>query len=141
MEIKDKIRGWNIIEHYLLKVRDARYRSALKAELAARAEKYWGWLPVKADFDHPDLDAWEENFVRQIEIAIQYGVKPKDFGGEAHKALCEMTNFVRHGGTLEEIPAEIRTPCIVELYQKVVQNEHRGLMELADSVINRLKHP
>ena len=141
MEIKDKIRGWNIIEHYLLKVRDARYRSALKAELAARAEKYWGWLPVKADFDHPDLDAWEENFVRQIEIAIQYGVKPKDFGGEAHKALCEMTIFVRHGGKLEDIPAEIRTPFIVELYQKIAQNEYKGLMEFIDSAINRLKRP
>lgn len=141
IELKDKIRGWNIIQQYLNKVRDYKYRTALTAELAARAEKYWGWAPVKVKETTPELDEWEQEFSRQIDVAIQFGIKPKNFGGEKHRCLCEMTRFVRAGGMLSEIPPEIRTPEIEKLYWEVHEKEHKGVMEVVDAFINRLKHP
>lgn len=140
MNIGDKVHAWHQIEQALRKIPDPIYRNAMRAELQARAEKLWGYCPASMTVKvEPELDDWERKFAKQIEIARMFGVKPRDFGKEQAQAKIEMLEFIRNGGTLDEIPAEIRTPFIVRLYEETKQKETEDIMALADYAINSLK--
>lgn len=142
MNIGNKVHAWHKIEDALRKVPDRVYRNAMRAELQARAEKDWGYCPATMTVKiEPELDEWEKTFIKQIQIATIFGVKPKGFGAETQKAIVEMYNFVRNGGTLSEIPPDIRTPFIVDLYNNVKKKEADDLMALVEYAINALKHP
>lgn len=137
----EKIRTWNALKEMLRKIHDYKTRNIYYKALLARACAEWGFNPEKPGQQVPTqnikLDDWEKEFVEDINDSITFGfnVRKQKQSRMFVETRRNMRDFVRHGGTLKDIPDDIRTPFIVDLYVQELIFNGEELLELADSVI------
>lgn len=137
---------WKFICDKLDKIKDPILRNVVRAQLAERARREWGFDPTdsankkKIKNAAPILDPWEQKFSKAIDAAITYGVKPSFIGEEAKEARANMMDFVRHGGMLSEIPDYIRCDAIDNLYYDCLESVHRDTIAAADNFIQNYQN-
>ena len=133
--------AWKFIKSQVAKVHDPDLRMAMMAELRKRALNDWGFNPENgklATNDDAVLDGWEKDFAGCIQktVSFELDVRKPQREAELHEARCRMRHFVENGGELMEIPEEIRTPFITQLYYEAVQWYGDQLVEARNATTN-----
>lgn len=131
--------AWKLIQNHLEKIQDTTFRNILLAIFCRRAIQEWGFDPETGDVAKDSdvkLDDWEKEFLQAINDAMAYGVNPRTEEQKAtrHLALSAMTDFIRHGGTLTQIPQEILTQNIIDLYFEALHNETTQLCQAMEDL-------
>lgn len=119
--VQGHVQAWKFLQAQGAKVKDPVLRNAMMAEFRKRALNEWGFDPDSgrlATKDDAVLDAWEQELADDISEYALYGVdtrveKRKATATEAH---ARMMDFVSKGGSLSDIPADVRSNTIVRLY-------------------------
>ena len=136
-----QMRAWKFLMEELQKIQDKDLKKAVIAEFRERALRDWGWDPATGNLAEPrtpELDEWEKDFVERVQLAQQLGVFIPDPALDA-ETRAEMRKFIRNGGTLLDIPENLRTPVIIDLFYAVLHEEGEELLGLADYFIKTHK--
>lgn len=132
--------AWKFLKEQTARVRDPILRNVMIAEFRKRALNEWGFDPettnISTDSD-VSLTDWEQDFVQDIQDTISYGFDTREEKRE--KTLDEtcacMQQFVNDGHTLSDIPEELRTPFITDLYLKCLYKQGDVLLQAADDLL------
>lgn len=122
--------AWKQLKGMVAKVEDPTLRNTMMAEFRKRAIRDWGYCPDDkysiAKKDTVELDDWEKELLKDIqkaelfELDLNYVRKDKH---EAERKELEknMYFFIKDGGSLADIPPEIRTDTVVDAYLRVLK--------------------
>lgn len=133
--------SWKFLKDCVSKIQDPILRNVMMAEFRKRAKQDWGFNPDSkygvAKNESVKLDDWEKEFVADIEKAIKYEIdtredKRKKTAKEAH---ARMMQFIETGGTLKEIPDDIRSDTIDKLYHDCLLEHGNNIMAEADRLL------
>lgn len=134
MNIQEQTKAWKFLKDCVAQVKDPTLRNVMMAEFRKRAQRDWGFNPdskyAVAKDDEVKLDDWEQEFVNDINDHKSFKVdtraeKRKQTAKESH---ARMMAFIERGGQLSDIPEDIRTDTITQLY-------HDCLMEYGDNLL------
>lgn len=131
--------AWKFLKQQLARVIDPILRNTMLAEFRQRALSEWGFDPDNGELAQDDdlvLQDWEQDLLQDIERFQTYGIKNKTkMKAVEAEAIENMRQFIRNGGTLADIPADIRSPYIDELYYECLVHMGKDTMAQADNVI------
>lgn len=135
----EQARAWAQLVTLISRIPDHRIREAMSAEFRDRAMREWGWCPSNsgAKESKPTLDEWEQQFYDDIQETLAYGVDARADKHETEEKefMANIRKFVRDGGTLLDIPDEIRTLTVVKAYYQLVDEEGRDLDAAVDNLL------
>lgn len=138
MNLQEQTKAWKFLKNCVAKVQDPTLRNVMMAEFRKRAIRDWGFNPDSkygvAKNESVKLDDWEQEFVADIEKANKYEIdtreeKRKKTAKEAH---ARMMMFIESGGQLSDIPEDIRTDTIKQLYHDCLLEYGNNLLAEAD---------
>lgn len=134
--------AWKFLQTQVSNVQDPILRNSMTAELRKRALNEWGFDPNTgrlASDDDVILDDWQQAFVADMKKTAQYelDVREEQRNRTIHETRSRMKLFVENGGTLSDIPDDIRTPYIEKLFYDTLYAYGDELMELANAVTNQ----
>ena len=134
--------AWKFLQTQTSKVQDPILRNTMMAEFRKRALSEWGFDPTTghlASDNDAVLDDWQQKFVADVQKTTQYelDVRKEQRNKTEHEAQSRMKAFVAGGGTLADIPEDIRAPYIEKLFYDTLYAYGDELMELANAVTNR----
>lgn len=140
--IQQQVQAWKFLKQQVAKVKDPVLRRAMMTEFRQRALRDWGYCPEDGSVAQKSdvvLNNWEQDFFKDVKGAADFGVDPRKEKREAelHEARCRMRQFVENGGCLMDIPEEIRTPFITNLFYEAVHWYGDQLMEAYDAVSDK----
>lgn len=138
--IQNYAQAWKFLKEQTAKVHDPILRNVMIAEFRKRALNEWGFDPettnISTDSD-VSLTDWEQDFMQDIQDTISYGFDTREEKRE--KTLDEtcacMQQFVNDGHTLSDIPEELKTPFITDLYLKCLHKQGDVLLQAADDLL------
>lgn len=127
--IQEQVRAWKQLKEMVAKVEDPTLRNAMMAEFRSRAINEWGYCPDDRNAtrkDIPALDSWERDLLDDIKKSQTFGVDTRAQKREAERKELEknMYFFVKDGGSLTDIPPEIRTDSVVDAYLRVLKKNY-----------------
>jgi hypothetical protein len=132
--------AWKFLKEQTAKVRDPLLRNAMMAEFRKRALNEWGFDPETGDLptiNDVKKDEWEEEFVEDMAVAEKFNIDTRE--EKRQKTLDEtcacIQQFVNDGHTLSDIPEELRTPFITDLYLKCLHKQGDVLLQAADDLL------
>ena len=132
--------AWKFLKEQTAKVRDPLLRNAMMAEFRKRALNEWGFDPETGDLptiNDVKKDDWEEEFVEDMAVAEKFNIDTRE--EKRKKTLDEtcacMQQFINNGHTLVDIPEELRTPFITNLYLKCLYRQGDVLLQAADDLL------
>lgn len=133
--------SWKFLKDCVSKIQDPTLRNVMMAEFRKRAVHDWGFNPdskyAVAKNESVQLDDWEKEFVADIEKANKYEIdtreeKRKKTAKEAH---ARMMQFIETGGTLADIPDDVRSDTVDKLYHDCLMEYGDNLLAEADRII------
>lgn len=142
MEINDRVVKWKWLKSQLELVRDKDLKNAMLAEFRKRAMKDWGYNPdsgyVKKQ-ENIELDDWEKEFVEDIKKAKVYELDTRVEKREKEKieAKARMKDFISKGGSLKDIPEDVRSNTIEKLFYECLFEYGDEILEEADKFIEK----
>lgn len=145
MNIQEQTKAWKFLKDCVSKVVDPTLRNVMMAEFRKRAKQEWGFNPDSkygvAKNESVELDDWEKEFVADINDMITFKIdtreeKRKKTAKEAH---ARMMQLIVSGGTLEDIPDDIRSDTIDKLYYQCLMEYGDQIMQEADRFIGDAK--
>lgn len=119
--------AWKQLKGMVAKVEDPTLRNAMMAEFRKRAIRDWGYCPDDkysiAKKDTVELDDWEKELLKDIQKAELFELDTRAEKREAEQKELEknMYFFIKDGGSLTDIPPEIRTDTVVDAYLRVLK--------------------
>lgn len=137
----NQTQSWKFLKDCMSRIQDFTFRNTLMAEFRKRAKQDWGFNPDSkygiAKTESIQLDDWEQELVRDIKKASQYQVdtritKRRETAKEAH---ARMMMFIERGGQLSDIPDDICTDIIKQLYRDCLLEYGNNLLAEADILI------
>lgn len=143
MNTQEQTKAWKFLKDCVSKIQDPTLRNVMMAEFRKRAKQDWGFNPDSkygvAKNESVKLDDWEKEFVADIKDTITFKIdtreeKRKKTTKEAH---ARMMQFIETGGTLADIPEDIRTDSIVKLFYECLNEYGDQLIEEADKLIGK----
>lgn len=144
MTTLEQVKAWRLLLGQLSKIPDYNMRIAMKEELRRKALKDWGWVPgEQTNFSvEPELDSWEKEFVEDIRDTVEFGVDVrKEKRTETRTdAIINMADFIRNGGTIQDMPEDIRTPDVVKQFYDELTRQGDELIAQLDNTIKRQKN-
>lgn len=135
--------AWKFLKEHTTKVRDPILRNVMMAEFKKRACAEWGFDPETSNLStgsDAELTDWEKEFSQDIQDTISYGFDVRE--EKRKKTLDEtracMQHFISHGGRLSDIPDDILTPDIRELYYRELFRNGDDLARAADDLTENI---
>lgn len=135
-----KIKTWEHIKTEISKIYDPKTRSLYYRAFLSRCIDEWGFNPENPTSTQKNtviFDEWEQDFAQDIQDTISYGIDTRE--DKRKKTLDEtcayMRQFVNDGHTLSDIPEELRTPFITDLYLKCLYRQGDVLLQAADDLL------
>ena len=134
--------AWKFIKSQIVRVVDPVLRNTMLAECRQRALNEWGFDPdngrLATDADVV-LSDWEKGFIDDIQktASFELDVRKDQRETTLREARGRMRLFIEDGGTLADIPDDVRTPYIERLFYEVLFAYGDELMEVCDAVTNR----
>jgi hypothetical protein len=119
MTLQEKTQAWKQLKELVGKVVDPTLRTMIMGEFRNRAIADWGIDPENTPrpTQKVELDDWEKALLEDIKDFKEYGVDLHSRSdSETREAHNRMLDFIDHGGTLFDIPADICTENIKKLY-------------------------
>ena len=136
----EKIKTWEHLKTEISKIYDTKTRSLYYRAFLSRCIDEWGFNPENPTSTQKNtviFDDWEQDFVQDIQDTISYGFDTRE--EKRKKTLDEtcacMQQFVNDGHTLSDIPEELRTPFITDLYLKCLHKQGDVLLQAADDLL------
>lgn len=122
--IQEQVRAWKWLKSQVEKVQDPVLRNAMMAEFRSRALRDWGYDPETGRPPKENellLTDWERDLLDDIKKAQAFGldinyVRKDKRAAEEKELQKNMYFFIRDGGSLADIPEEIRTNTVVDAY-------------------------
>lgn len=139
-------KAWKFLQDKVAKIQDPTLRNTMMAAFRQRALAEWGYCPddglLAKNTTAPQLDAWEQEFVQDIDDAVMWQIDTRDKKRTQtlNEARAHMMDFVRHGGMLSEIPDYIRCDVIDNLYYDCLESIHRDTIAAADNFIQNCQN-
>lgn len=133
--------SWKWLKEQVEKIPDPTLRNTIMAEFRKRALREWGYCPDDrrgvAKNESVELDEWEQQFVDDIKKSIMFDldVREQKREKEIKEAKARMCDFIEHGGMLEDIPEDIRTPFITNLYYESLSQVGSWIIEQAKTLM------
>lgn len=133
--------AWKWLKEQTQKIPDPTLRNTIMAEFRKRALRDWGYCPDDrhgiAKTGPVELDEWEQQFLDDIKKSqmFELDVREEKRKQEIKEAKARMCDFIEHGGTLKDIPEDIRTPFITNMYHESLITVSSWLIERADALI------
>lgn len=135
-----KLRLWeHLKKDFLQNIKDTNTRKLYYKTLLIKATKEFGFNPENGNIQtqgNPELTDWEKEFAQDIQDTISYGFDVRE--EKRKKTLDEtracMQHFISHGGRLSDIPDDILTPDIRELYYRELFRNGDDLARAADDL-------
>ena len=121
MTPQEKAQAWKNLKQMVAKVIDPTLRTMMIAEFRQRAIRDWGFDPetsAPAQPNRVDLNDWEKALIQDIKDHAEYGVDLHNRTNPKQEAHNRMLAFIDGGGTLLDIPEDIRTEYIKNLYNQ-----------------------
>lgn len=135
-----KIKTWEHLKTEISKIYDPKTRSLYYRAFLSRCIDEWGFNPENPTSTQKNtviFDEWEQDFAQDIQDTISYGFDTRE--EKRKKTLDEacacMRQFVNDGHTLSDIPEELRTPFITDLYLKCLYRQGDVLLQAADDLL------
>lgn len=138
MKTAKQVRAWNWLMACVAKTPDKNMRIAMIEDFRRKAQRDWGWVPgettATASDNMVELDAWEMDFLKRIRIAqtLNVIVGTDKRNQTLAEAQLNMREFLREGGCLNDIPENIRTKDIEDLYYQTLYQYGDELMMQAE---------
>ncbi len=130
----EKIRLWeHLKKDFISKIKDDKTKKLYYKTLLLKAIQEFGFNPEKCIMpknNQIQLDDWEKEFVEDIKKAQIYEIDTRvEKRKQTEKeAVARMRDFISKGGSLKDIPEDIRTETIEKLY-------YNCLLEYGDKII------
>lgn len=138
--IQNYAQAWKFLKEQTSKVTDPILRNVMMAEFRKRAMNEWGFDPETSNLSQgtsDNLTPWQKEFADDIQDTVSYGIDTRE--EKRKKTLDEtcayMQQFVNDGHTLSDIPEELRTPFITDLYLKCLYRQGDVLLQAADDLL------
>lgn len=138
--IQNYAQAWKFLKEQTAKVRDPLLRNVMMAEFRKRALNEWQFDPESGDLptiNDIKMDEWEKDFLEDLQITQKFNIDTRE--EKRKKTLDEtracMQHFVLHGGQLSDIPEDILTPKIRDLYYQELFRIGNGLARAADDLM------
>lgn len=135
MNAQEKAQSWKMLEQMVDRIVDPVLRRSMLGELAARARMEWGYCP--SDKDIPEvgvqLEDWQREFLDDLKVGLSYGFVPHNEEMEKENRLW-MLRFVWNGGSLSEIPDDVRCEYVDKLYWECLKKYGDDLMIAAENL-------
>lgn len=127
--IQEQVRAWKQLKEMVAKVEDPTLRNAMMAEFRNRAINEWGYDPETGRLPKEDellLTDWERDLLDDIKKAQAFGldinyVRKDKLEAERKELEKNMYFFIKDGGSLTDIPPEVRTDTMVDAYLRVLK--------------------
>lgn len=139
--IQEQVQAWKQLKGMVAKVEDPTLRNAMMAEFRKRALSDWGYYPDDrrgvAKNESVELDEWGQQFLDDIKKSIMFDldVREQKREKEIKEAKARMCDFIEHGGALEDIPEDVRTPFITNLYYESLFQVGSWIIEQANTLM------
>lgn len=115
---------WKWLMGMVDKVQDPVLKNCMIAEFRKRAINEWGFDPTdpKYELNESDIDFTpdERKFLNKIKVAQRFGAWVKDEKLE-RETRANMCNFIDLGGGFSDLPEELQTPYMAQLYLDCLQ--------------------
>lgn len=120
MTLQEKTQAWKQLKELVGKVVDPTLRTMIMGEFRNRATADWGIDPENTPrpTQKVELDDWEKALLEDIHDYKEYGVDLHSRTDPKQEAHNRMLSFIDGGGTLADIPENIKTDYIKELYNQ-----------------------
>lgn len=120
MTLQEKTQAWKQLKELVGKVVDPTLRTMIMGEFRNRAIADWGIDPENTPrpTQKVELDDWEKALLEDIHDYKEYGVDLHSRTDPKQEAHNRMLSFIDGGGTLADIPKNIKTDYIKELYNQ-----------------------
>lgn len=135
--------AWKFLKEQTAKIQDPILRNSMMAEFRKRALNEWGFDPESGDLptiNDIKTDEWEKDFLEDLQIAQKFNIDTRE--EKRKKTLDEtracMQHFISHGGRLSDIPDDILTPDIRELYYRELFRNGDDLARVADDLTENI---
>jgi len=141
-----KLRLWeHLKKDFLQNIKDTNTRKLYYKTLLIKATKEFGFNPENGNIQtqgNPELTDWENDFVQDIQDTISYGLDVReDKRKEQEKQTRQnMREFILSGGELKDIPDDIRTHRIIDIYLDEMFKIGDNLAKCADDLIKRAQN-
>lgn len=145
MNLQEQTKAWKFLKDCVAKVVDPTLRNVMMAEFRKRAIRDWGFNPDSkygvAKNESVELDDWEKEFVADIEKAIKYEIDTREEKRKKtmKEAKARMMQLIVSGGTLADIPDDVRSDTIDKLYYQCLMEYGDQIMQEADRFIGDAK--
>lgn len=140
MELNDFTIRWKWLKSQVSLVRDEDLRKVMMAEFRKRAYEEWGFDPETTKINSVrkiELDDWEKEFVEDIKKAEIYELDTRVEKREKTRkeAKARMKDFISKGGSLKDIPEEIRSNTIEKLFYECLFEYGDEIMKEVDAFL------
>ena len=139
MNAQNYAQAWKFLKEQTANVSDPLLRNAMMAEFRKRALNEWGFDPETGDLpkiDDVKKDDWEEEFMEDMAVAEKFNIDTRE--DKREKEETELRGNLRlmiiNGGTLADIPDDIRTPHIEKIYLEELYKYGDELCKCADDL-------
>lgn len=141
MNLQEQTKAWKFLKDCISKVVDPTLRNVMMAEFRKRAKQDWGFNPDSkygvAKNESVQLDDWEKEFVADIEKANKYEIDTREEKRKKtmKEAKARVMQFIDTGGTLADIPDDVRSDTVDKLYHDCLMEYGDNLLAEADRII------
>lgn len=145
MNIQEQTKAWKFLKDCVSKIQDPTLRNVMMAEFRKRAKQEWGFNPDSkygvAKNESVELDDWEKEFVADINDMITFKIDTREEKRKKtmKEAKARMMQLIITGGTLSDIPDNIRSNTIDKLYYQCLMEYGDQIMQEADRFIGDAK--
>lgn len=133
MNPNQQAQAWKHIITECNKIEDPVLRQSYIQNLRLRALNEWGYNPDDGKVTI-DLLEWEKEFIDRIKQSARFDIYESNTELERETQI-EMLKFIEDGGTISDLPDELKTPYIIDLYNQTLtkyfairDNEFEGLI-------------
>ena len=110
---------WKYIKGQVNNIPDPLLRDAIMADYKNRAIAEWGYCPDNTQYKSikqiPELDAYEENLLKRIKMAKEYGYFERDEKIEK-EFKARMKEFITKGGKWNDLPKDLQNEFVLKSY-------------------------
>ncbi len=140
MSVSEYVSKWKFLKGQLKLVRDPILRNVMLAEFRKRAIRDWDFDPETSNLNkNVILDDWEKELVEDINDFKSFGVDNRIEKREQTKkeAKARMKDFISRGGSLKDIPDDVRSNMIEKLYYECLFEYGDEIMKETDVFIKK----
>ena len=138
--IEEQAANWKQLITMTERIIDPVLKNAIRAEFTRRAISEWGYNPTNGKVGGQTdivLTEWEEKFLKDIKAGDKYQLdtRKQEREKEEKELRLRMYEFVKEGGSLTDIPPEVRSDFITKVYLETMKKIYDVDKKLLDSLI------